>query len=63
MIRVIKQTHDEKIVMYMKMKKLEIAKMLVNANEAIDLLQEQRRPPKITSITIKTDPSILMQNG
>ena len=41
MFRVIEQTHDEKIEMYMKLTKRELATMLANANDAIDLLQKQ----------------------
>ena len=35
MITVAPMTHDEKIALYMKMKKLELAEMLANANEAL----------------------------
>ena len=36
MMYVIPQTRDEKIAMYMKLTKREIAEMLVNSNDALD---------------------------
>ena len=36
MMRIIEQTRDEKIAMYMKLTKREIAEMLVNSSEALD---------------------------
>lgn len=42
MLQVIEQTREEKIAMYMKLKKREIAEMLANANDAIDMLQKSR---------------------
>jgi hypothetical protein len=35
MIQVVEQTRDEKVAMYMKRTKRELAEMLVNANEAL----------------------------
>ena len=43
MIHVIPQTRDEKIVMYLKLTKRELAEMLVSANEAIDALSRQQQ--------------------
>ena len=45
MMQVIEQTRDENIAMYMKLTKREIAEMLVNANEAVSLLQKSAPPP------------------
>ena len=42
MLKVIEQTRDEKIAMYMKMTKRELVAMLINANDAIDMLQKDR---------------------
>ena len=36
MMRVIAQTRDEKITMYMKLTKRELVEMLVNANKALE---------------------------
>jgi len=36
MLQVIKQTREEKVKMYMKTPKKELAEMLVNCNEALD---------------------------
>ena len=41
MIRVIPQTHDEKIAMYMKLTRRELAEMLTAANEHVDRLSSQ----------------------
>ena len=35
MLYIVEQTRDEKIAMYMKLRKREIAEMLVNANDAL----------------------------
>ena len=43
MMHVIKQTRDEKIAMYMKLTKRELAEMLVNSNEAISLIPRRDR--------------------
>ncbi len=40
MVRVIKQTRDEKIAMYMKLTKRELVERLVNSNEALDKLRK-----------------------
>lgn len=48
-VQVIEQTREEKIAMYMKMTKREIAEMLTNANDAIDLLQKARQYTRTTS--------------
>ncbi len=48
-VQVLEQTHEEKITMYMKLTKREIAEMLANANEAIDSLQKMRRRPSTVS--------------
>ncbi len=36
MMRLLHQTRDEKITMYMKLTKLELIEMLINANKALD---------------------------
>ena len=41
MIQVIPQTRDEKIAMYMKLTKRELAEMLAGANEHVDRLSRQ----------------------
>ena len=38
-MRILNQTYDEKIKMYMKLKKLQIAEMLVNCNNMIDIIK------------------------
>ena len=43
MIRVIPQTRDEKIAMYMKLTRRELAEMLVSANEAVNVLSRQQQ--------------------
>ena len=43
MMQVIEQTHDEKIAMYMKSTKAELAEMLVGCNEALEIVQKARR--------------------
>ncbi|MEE8607232.1 MAG: hypothetical protein V3S55_06500 [Nitrospiraceae bacterium] len=43
MIQVIPQTRDEKIAMYLKLTKRELAEMLVGANEAVSLLSGQQQ--------------------
>ena len=40
---VVEQTRDEKIAMYMKSTKTELAEMLVGCNDAVDILQKARR--------------------
>ncbi len=40
MTQVVKQTRDEKIAMYMKLTKWELAERLVNSNEALDKLRK-----------------------
>ncbi len=40
MVRVIKQTRDEKIVAYMKLTKRELVERLINSNEALDKLRK-----------------------
>ena len=42
MMHIIEQTHDEKVAMYMKMRKSELAEMLVNANDAIHILAPKK---------------------
>lgn len=41
MLQVIEQTRDEKIAMYMKLTKRELAEMLVNCNEALTARSQQ----------------------
>ena len=41
MITIIPMTRDEKIAMYMKVNKRELAEMLVNANAAIEMMGPQ----------------------
>ena len=43
MIQVIPQTRDEKIAMYMKLTKRELAAMLVSANDAVNALSKQQQ--------------------
>ena len=43
MIQVIPQTRDEKIAMYMKLTKRELAEMLVGSNEAVNVLSQQQQ--------------------
>ena len=38
MLKVMPQTHSEKIAMYMKLSKRELAEMLVNANNAMTII-------------------------
>ena len=40
MTKVIKQTRDEKIAMYMRLTKRELVKRLVNSDEALNKLQK-----------------------
>ncbi len=47
MMQVIPQTRDEKIAMYMKLTKRELAEMLVASNEAVGALS-QNHPWQIT---------------
>ena len=47
MIQVIPQTRDEKIAMYMKLTRRELAEMLVASNEAVHALS-QNHPWQIT---------------
>ena len=47
MIRVIPQTRDEKIAMYMKLSRRELANMLVASNEVVHALS-QNHPWQIT---------------
>ena len=41
-MHVIEQTRDEKIAMYMKLTKRELAEMFASANEAIDSLTKEK---------------------
>lgn len=36
MMRVMEQTHEEKVIMYMKLSKRELIEMLINSNKALD---------------------------
>lgn len=38
MLQVIEQTRDERMAMYMNLRKAELAEMLINCNEALDRL-------------------------
>ena len=38
MLCVVEQTRDERAAMYMKLRKAELAEMLINCNEALDRL-------------------------
>lgn len=38
MVQVVEQTHEEKIAMYMKLSKRELAEMLINANIVLESL-------------------------
>ncbi len=38
MMRIMKQTREEKMVMYMKLPKKKLAEMLINCNDVIDKL-------------------------
>ena len=53
MFRLVEQTHDEKIVMYLNLTKRELAEMLVNCNEALGVLQRGQSipPPDIRTTT------------
>ena len=42
MIRVIPQTREEKIAMYMKLTKRELAEMLASANEVVEALTREK---------------------
>ncbi len=35
MLRIVEQSHDEKIAMYMKLTKRELVEMLINSNKAL----------------------------
>ena len=41
MSKEIKQTRDEKTAMYLKLTKRELVELLVNANEALDSIQDR----------------------
>ena len=41
MMRAVEQTRDEKLEMYQKLSKRELAEMLVNANDALTLITSQ----------------------
>ena len=55
MIQVIPQTRDEKIAMYLKLTKRELAEMLTSANEHLDRLPQQ--PQWQTTIPWETCPA------
>ena len=57
MWHVIKQTHDEKIAMYMKLTKRELAEMLANCNEALSA-RAAVEPVKVVQTTIGWPPNI-----
>ena len=57
MIQVIPQPRDEKIAMYMKLTKGELAAMLVGANEAIDALS-RNHPWQITIPAVTSTPPV-----
>ena len=42
MVQVIEQTHEEKMAMYMKLTKKELAEMLISANNHLNM-----NPPKV----------------
>jgi hypothetical protein len=44
MIQIVKQTDKQKLAMYMKLKKKEIAKMLVQANKHLDYFTSKPSP-------------------
>ena len=46
MVRIVEQTDEEKIAMYMKCKKRELAEMLVNSNNALEHVQKLRSEEK-----------------
>ncbi len=55
MLQVIEQTREEKIAMYLKLTKRELAEMLANANDAIGLLSATPYiPPSYTPLPILT---------
>ncbi len=54
MMHVIEQTREEKIAMYLKLTKRELAGMLINANDAIRLMAPQR---SVTSVPLQIDPT------
>lgn len=47
MMHILPQTRDEKLAMYMKLTKREMAEMLVNANEVIDRAYGQPVPGNV----------------
>ncbi len=54
MIQVIPQTRDEKIAMYLKLTKRELAEMLTAANEALAAVPQQQMWQ--TGVLMKTNP-------
>ncbi len=50
MMKIIQQTREETLAMYMKLTKHELAEMLANANDAIDRLQQVQLPVPATRI-------------
>lgn len=44
MMQIIEQTRDEKIAMYMKLSKRELAEILTNSNEALNVLLKNQQP-------------------
>ncbi len=53
MMRLIEQTRDEKVTMYMKLTKRELAEMLANANKALE-----GRPSPWEIVPYSTPPSV-----
>ena len=45
-VQVVDMTDDEKIAMYMKYKKIDLAKMLLNANKVLDMLCKRAEPER-----------------
>lgn len=60
MLAIIHQTTEEKLTMYMKLTKHELAVMLVNSNEALDaaLLRERNPPLYVEPTPIDREPLV-----
>lgn len=54
MLQTVEQTRDEKIAMYMKLTKRELAEMLANCNEMLaNALMQQRQMPANFTVTVR----------
>ena len=63
MMRIIEQTRDEKIAMYMKLTKRELAEMVINVNAALELMQREQTIPSVVPHYISPNTCVVNNRG